>query len=572
MYLPPQPRKSANRYPSKHEINPSHHGMFRCDRLPLTVENPELSFPSQLSTFELSNFDSSVSASSLAQSLNDVINTRIDEVTHVEAQPYSDFSDIFRDIMIKHNYKIEKPHRLPEFVIHPLTVDSFNFTGDHHRYLTYFYYDFARVISPLTPSPTCNPARDILLSYAKDSSYLMAAVLSCGALQAHRKSNDLKDEDAYCKYLSTCTRLLAAALADENQVKAQVEPMILTILLLTSYTAVSNIQNWRPHLRAAKELLAAYVPRTGLSGDSDSAYTIAFCRLWYTSIELVAQLTVPRGGTADSEVEIDSLNFNMPNLSYYLEKMHLNRKDGFNFLCGYASSLGESLQKLAKYTRRFRKFQQDRQADPNVTLDISLDEYHELMGELWSAQNFYIISKDGIVPKDHFMNPANDLNPPPDFEPLSSEAIDEIELKNGQIVCVSWYDISHQSFVWTAILLMLSMLGQLPKRHYMVQQAVHKMLKLMIFLHAKKTVTGFCIMMLQSSMYITGLNCILKEDRELVIKYFQSLSLMGNISAKINLQKLHYKWRRYDKNSEKNIEIEFDDFDEGELPTDIITY
>ncbi|QPG77341.1 hypothetical protein FOA43_004750 [Brettanomyces nanus] len=462
--------------------------------------------------------------------------------------------------------------RLPYFISRPVSIDSFQFSGNHKKYLEYFCDDFARVICPLTPTPDLNPAKDILLYYARDNNYLLCAVLSCGALQLHRKSHDPRDEANYCNYLSTCIQLLSSVLADEAKIKEKIEPMILTILLLTSYTAMSNIQKWRPHLKAVKELLAAYVPPADKSS-LDSAYVMAFCRAWYTSIEVIAGLTAPHGGTAESEDEIDSIIFDIPNLKFYLEGMRISRKDDFNILYGYTNRLAMTLQKTVKYMRRVRAYREELKHNPYAKPDIDLEEYGKMFQEIWQNEKFYVISKDGIIPRDHFMHPDNNSEPPPGFQPLSSEAIEKIVLKTGEEVCISWYDISHQSFVWAAILVMLSMMAQLPKKHYMVQQAVHKVLDLMVFLHSKNRITGYVLMLLQCSMYITGLNCINTEDRRLVLKFFDNLNVMGNVSASVNTEKLKRKWKRYDENR-NNIPFdkEFDDFDEEELPEDIISY
>ncbi|VEU23547.1 DEKNAAE104512 [Brettanomyces naardenensis] len=556
---------------------------------PPAVENPSPtssahSFNMALATLNIPNFDSSLSANSLAQSLNEILITKIDEV-----KPNIDYPGVLSPLMEMLEqgdyYKVaagnteptafdlptHSQQDLPDFVTKPVSIDSFQFSGDHKIYLEYFCNDFARVISPLTPSPTLNPARDILLMYAKDNNYLLAAVLSCGALQLHRRSHEPKDEAAYCNYLSTSIQLLSSILSDEQKIKENIEPMILTILLLTSYTAMSNIQKWRPHLKAAKELLATYVPDE--AAPANSAYVIAFCRAWYSSIEVLAGLTAPQGGTAGTEDEIDSLVFDIPNLKYYLERMRISRKDDFNNFYGCTNALGMALQRLTKYMRRFRAHREKKQKNQAVKPYIKTSEFHGLMKEIYNSQDFFIISKDGIVPHDHFMHPDNNLQPPSDFEPLSSEAVEKMVLENGQEVCISWYDISHHSLVWTGVLIMLSMIAQLPKRHDMVQEAVHEVLKLMIFLHAKEQVTGYVLMLLQISMYIAGLNCIEEEDRRLVLKFFDNLNVMGNISATVSTEKLKRKWKRYDE-TRRNLPVdaEFDDFDEEELPGDIIAY
>ncbi len=584
------------------------------------------SYPlSPLSTFTIPNFDSDISASSLAHGLSEIITTKIDEagfgnnafrnidnISTVDPQPVKlatdatpnnlgpmqSYSDLLEFLQEGDYYKSQsdkdsfqntttsddnipesndvflRQKFLPSFILHPPSVESFEFCGDHKRYFESFCNDFSRVITPLTAAPDKNPVRDIVLTYAKNNSYLLAVVLSCGALQLHRKTHIEKDKSAYGLYLWICIKLLSSVLSDEKKIRERIEPMILTLLLLASYTAVSNIQKWRPHLKAAKELLAAYAPQTDSVGYSEGSYVLAFCRAWYTSIEVVAGLTASRGGTIDSETDIDSLIFDLPDMRYYLQVMNVSRKDDFNLFYGYTNSLAVSLQKLAKYMRRIRKFRKSGNTQFASSPSISVEEIESLINNIWKNQNFFIISKDGIIPKNHFILPGNHISSPPGFEPLSSEAIQKLELVDGRTVYISWYDICQQSFAWTALLLVFTRIQELPPNHYMVKQTVHKILSLMIFLHAKQIVTGYVMMLLQCSIFITGLNCTDISDRQLVLKFFDNLNFMGNISAKVNKAKLIRIWKKYDHDGgETSVVCESDSDDDGsEIPKDIISY
>jgi len=584
------------------------------------------SYPlSPLSTFTIPNFDSDLSASSLAHGLSEIITTKIDEagfgddaissidnLLAIDTQPtnvatqvtsnnlgsmqsYSDLLEFLQggdyyksqsdDSSIKNTPNIDdnvpgvndafmRQKFLPSFISHPPSVESFEFCGDHKRYLESFCNDFSRVITPLTAAPDKNPVRDIILTYAKNNNYLLAVVLSCGALQLHRKTHIEKDKAAYGLYLWICIKLLSTVLSDEKKIREKIEPMILTLLLLASYTAVSNIQKWRPHLKAAKELLAAYAPRKDSTGYSESSYVLAFCRTWYTSIEVIAGLTASKGGTIDSETEIDSLIFDLPDMRYYLQVMNISRKDDFNLFYGYTNSLAVSLQKLAKYMQRIRKYKKSIKTHVTSSPNITVEELQSLMHNIWKNQNFFIISKNGIIPKDHFILPENYTRAPPGFEPLSYEAIEKLELVDGRTEYISWYDICQQSYAWTALLLVFTRIQELPPKHYLVKQTVHKILSLMIFLHAKKTVTGYVMMLLQCSVYITGLNCTDICDRQLVLKFFDNLNVMGNISAKVNKAKLIRVWKKYDSNGGKTTVVcgSDSDDDDNEIPKDIISY
>lgn len=577
VYVPPLPRrKPRKQFKNVSTVSNSSH--MALDNSPTrTRSGIYTSFPS----FSIGNVDSNRSVNSLAHGLNEIINSQIDQAEDNSLenifenpddldpdQPVSDFLDVLQ----KGDYYKITPQKgdsqtasgpLPSFMASPPSIDSFEVCENHRKYLLSFCDDFSRVITPITPTPHEIPVRDIILTYAKDSNYLLAVVLSCGALQLHRRTHSDKDKSAYCSYLWICIKLLAQALSDQAKTRNQIEPMIMTLLLLASYTAVSNIQKWRPHLNVAKELLAAYAPRANSEKYKESCYLLAFCRAWFSSIDVIAGLTTIIGGTINNETEIDSLTFDLPNTKYYLEAMHLSRRDDFNLFYGFTNSLAVTLQRLAHYMRRMKN---GHLLNSNSSPIIDIEEIRDLLHSIWENQNFVIISKDGVVPEDHFLNPTNKLESPPGFEPLSSEAIQKIEFPDGKSIYISWYDICQQSMAWTALLLVFTRLQGLPPTHFMVQEVVHKILSLMIFLSAKNRVIVYVMMLLQCPMYITGLNCVTEKDRNLTLRFFDSMNLMGNIAAKVNRAKLKHIWQQYDYNGKTITEFNED------IPKDIVSY
>ncbi|ODV85259.1 hypothetical protein CANARDRAFT_199056 [[Candida] arabinofermentans NRRL YB-2248] len=223
---------------------------------------------------------------------------------------------------------------------------------------------------------------------------------------------------------------------NKSKLKENIEPMLLTVLLLTSYTAISYVQKWRPHLRGAKDLLSTYAPfNEELSLNNYSSYVIAFCRSWYMSIENLAGLSAPLGGTLQSEEEIESMLFDLPKMKVFLENINVSRKDGFNLLYGYTDSMAISLQRLVKYIRRYRNYNDIINSNPSIKKepDTSIFAVYELISDIQKEAKFEIISKSGCVPKDHFLHPENDLLVPPDFEPVSPEAIERIVLYDGSV-------------------------------------------------------------------------------------------------------------------------------------------
>ncbi|GMF57158.1 unnamed protein product [[Candida] boidinii] len=205
-----------------------------------------------------------------------------------------------KDNKIKEAVSNWKDMKVPEFITKPFPLNSIQIGEEHKKYLKYFYDDYSKVILPFQPSAESNPAREIILSYAQNNEYLLSVVLACGALQSFRSTNDPKDESSYGAYLSTCLKLFSKKLSNEKNLEDNIEPMLLTVLLLTSYTASSMVQEWRPHLRGAKDLLTNYVPKySNPSNLKGNIFVLAFCRCWYISIEILAGLASPGGEVMD---------------------------------------------------------------------------------------------------------------------------------------------------------------------------------------------------------------------------------------------------------------------------------
>ncbi|KAG7811773.1 hypothetical protein KL921_002039 [Ogataea angusta] len=518
--------------------------------LPYTSESSGLNDDSQspAGSFPVQSLGASVN--NLAHSLNDLLESKIDEIGVPNDE--SEMKSMFR-MFERTEYQGPESStsldsanswEIPDFLTKRISIDSLQIPEEHRKYLELFDHDYARVIMPLQPLPHYNPAREILLTYANKNNYLMAAILSCGALQSFRKTQDAQDEKDYCSYLSTCLQLLSTVLADQNKISANVEPMLLTILLLTSYTAMSLVQKWRPHLCGAKDLLSTYAP---FSEDprlrQRNSYVVAFCRNWYLSIENIAGLTAPLGGVLKNDRELDLAMYDLPYTRAYWESMMCCRRDGFNYLYGYTNTLGVSLQKLIKSIKIVRS----KKNSPSESPSLSAFTIFELTADFHREAQFEIISKTGIVPRTHFMHPDNNLAPPLGFEPLSPEAIEKVDYPDGTYDYISWYDVCHQSFVITAFLIITSDLGRIPKKHPIIQELVQRALHLLRFLDSEKMMRNYCILIVQVAVFHVGLNCVYDRDREFVTRYFTQMNKLHTASASITLKRLRRNWEHYDK-------------------------
>lgn len=190
-------------------------------------------------------------------------------------------------------------------------LDFIKITKPHEKlYLEEFYNEFSGVILPFnaydeTTSTYMNPARDILLTCASRETYLLAAILAQGAKTSFKMSGIQEDEKAYCFYLSKCLQLLGPALDNNksneggNNLTSNIEAVLLTVLLLTSANASNTKQNWRAHLRGAKDILLKYTTNSNKNKKLKSIRTspiLVFCKYWYISIEILAGLSSEYGG------------------------------------------------------------------------------------------------------------------------------------------------------------------------------------------------------------------------------------------------------------------------------------
>ncbi|OWB80322.1 hypothetical protein B5S32_g4586 [[Candida] boidinii] len=439
-----------------------------------------------------------------------------------------------------------KDMKVPEFITKPFPLQSIQIAEEHKKYLKYFYDDYSKVILPFQPSAESNPAREIILSYAQNNEYLLSVVLACGALQSFRYTNDPKDESSYGAYLSTCLRLFSKKLSNEKNLEDNIEPMLLTVLLLTSYTASSMVQEWRPHLRGAKDLLTNYVPKySNPSNLKGNIFVLAFCRCWYISIEVLAGLASPGGGTIQNDKEFDSiLHSGFPEIKSILESINIGRSDGFNLLYGYSYECFDCLQELIKNIKKLQVRKQK----------LSVFEISELIALVEKASKFKIISYDGIIPDDHYLNPINkeklstELSNIENPISLPEDAIAKVTLISiNKVKYISWYDISQQSYILSARLCIMSMFFELPEDHFLVQELVDKIIRLMIFLDGAEEIKSSKPMMIQWPMYLAGLNAISKYHRDKIEQFFRLLLKLGVVSANYVLKKFVKKWRKIDK-------------------------
>lgn len=398
-----------------------------------------------------------------------------------------------------------------------------------------------------------NPARDFILYYAQKESYVLAAVLACGALTAYRHSKSSTDEERYCSYLSTCMSLLGDSLNEEatseKRQKGKMEGMIITTLLLTSYNASSNVVKWRPHLETAGRLLmhSAHYQNNGNTDTIEfgkvERETLAFCRSWFFSIEIIAGMTSNWGGTMNDRdwkimeqwIEEDSNLLRSIRINWRNPNVKNEDADDFNLMLGYSSKLSIVLGRLCCVLRHARLGEK---------LKLSEISWFLTQLECKEIKEYYILSNTGYLTKDFQYDPSLGI-------PIEAiEKFDDIDL-NGDIVYVSWWDICYQAHRMSGIIHTLTKLFMLDRNHFLVVNAIEETVGLLKFLRTKKKIKSYALMMFQFCVFLVGKWTTEVEHRSLVSKYFRDLHDFGTFAARYSMKKLERLWRNEDGDQEE---------------------
>lgn len=474
------------------------------------------------------------SISSLINIINVIISKKLDENTlnthdvsedsklSIEFSRFPDQKLVFDETQNTDDLKSETI-ALPSVVKTCPSFDSFGILPRDIKYLNEFYKNFTRMTFPLCSQSHLNPAKNIILNYAMNNKYLLSAVLACGAFQKWTQSHNVKDGDAYYKYLGNSQTILSST-SDSKGIPT--ESLVLDILLMASFTPRKEITHWKPHLLAVKKLLMQPNRNSTIC-----TYVLEFCRTWYISICLSISIPFPY---LDKDISSTDFRLSIPESvlsKKYLQSMKLIRKDGFNYIYGHTNKLCSIIQQIHEYGRRVNRW---KYTNSECKPQITLLETNRILNELMKEHEYSIIGNDGISESFNKIS-LKTLS-------LPEGAVEEIELKNGTAITVSWYDISQQSFVWSAIIILLSVIGELPSDHYMVQEAVHKILSLLVFMNAKEPLSNNLMFILERPVYVAAVNCITTDDRKLISKFFLQLHRMGHISAHIDLEDLYECW------------------------------
>lgn len=426
---------------------------------------------------------------------------------------------------------------------------------EEHLFLQEFYLEFSHVILPFNSydrplQSYYNPVRDILLKCASKEPFLLAAILAQGARSSFSKSGAVEDEEAYCQYLLRCLKLLGPALGHASSknglaLTSNIEAVLLTVLLLTSSNAANAKQNWRPHLKGAKDLLLKHTTNRPHLRNSK---VLIFCKYWFMSFEILAGLGLKLGGTINLEEELDLLlNLLDPYEILVLTELGLVLPNGFNLIGGYHNEFIHLWRDLIKLLNKVRR---NRDYVPNETL-----EYIRLLSEFHRQLNVFFVNSKAVFELDVF--PGKIIPTGLLLEPITEDS---------QSLVICWMDFSQQLYALAGTITILTDFLKLSGDSPQVQDVVSQFMTLLshVTRSGAPLMIKYSIMMIQWPVLVAGLNSVKDTDRLLVTKFFSSAAKLGAGSAGHSMRRLRRIWRKHDNGG-------VDDSGD-ELPVDVVNY
>lgn len=368
---------------------------------------------------------------------------------------------------------------------------GFDQSSVHSTYLSYLVTEVQPFFFPLTPSLSNSRMTRVLFRQAKDHDFLLNAMLASSADYYFMKTNDQRHAGMYSYYLSLCFKSLGAILSQKDEILANVESTLLTTLVLAAVFSSSKGDHWRSHLRGAKELLLKYIQQVEMSEE------LALAKLWFATMEMLASLILPAGGTASGILEIQSLLcIKSENMGRVFESLQLTvdgvrcDKNGSETICPNAlnlfSGFGDPVIDLFRETMvAFETVRLSHEYPENLyivgeKLHLTSSTLCRLFSLVDGARELYLATRlpPFVIAADNPCHPQFD-GPRKRSIPLS--ALTKISHKgllalNGGVVFYSMYDLI-QSLQVDAVCLRI-LVGEpgcaLPVNHFWVQETVNR--------------------------------------------------------------------------------------------------
>ena len=507
-------------------------------------------------------------------------------------------------------------------------------TNPHISYLKVLTTtDLSYHLFPFASSIESNEVVKLLLKYLHTCSYLLTSLLAISATfqynQTGKKIHDLSRQ----KYTAICLKLLSQAFVKtgveklgKDVVTGDIERLLLTVLMLTSnFTSRSHgsttnmVNSWKVHLIGARDLLTNY----GQLAQS-STYIfggLALAKTWFYSIEALASLYSPLGGTfrgsqeykEDEDFDKDNNEAgkgsfigtgNFGSKSPYqdaliriglLKSVKTKGKPRFNLYAGFTDKVVNLIDAVIQGITFLREHPNQQISPKRVTKIMSLiDECYETEIVPKFCRQTYIIPRD---------SPGH-----PDFDILANKitlpksAYGTIHKRDGTLDYFSWFDLSEQIRTHGIHLKFLTTKGflGLPRSHPLVRKLVQKICNSVIFIKQKDApeysqdqnnilteTTNYYLtkdqfdnraIMIQSAIKFCSKLVDNEADFEKLEIYLLGLVKLGNGSALSALDLLyHYReqWRKrqLELSPELQPDLYFNDRDiEDELELDSIPF
>ncbi|ODV98064.1 hypothetical protein PACTADRAFT_47886 [Pachysolen tannophilus NRRL Y-2460] len=230
---------------------------------------------------------------------------------------------------------------------------QFSLSSSHMNYLKIFITDMYLTLAPFATSYLQNSLIHTMLIQAKKAPYLLSAMLATAArYQYYQRLSAIDDLDngpaigafevhkkLRSYYLTNCLNALDSVLKKKEEITNNIESLLFTILVLAADFSSSSGSNWRAHLRGAKDLLLKYSTCTSLNNTG-----VALSKCIFGSMEILASLTIPIGGTIHNSLELNQLlNLTDPDYGKVLSEI------GFSVNCYSLKNDGTVVVKTNSY-------------------------------------------------------------------------------------------------------------------------------------------------------------------------------------------------------------------------------
>lgn len=434
-----------------------------------------------------------------------------------------------------------------------VSIDSLQVTDSHERlYLEDFYHVSAMQIMPFGLFDTVtqayyNPIRDTILHYARKEPFLLAAVLAEGARTSFNNNRLERDQDAYCKYLSRCLRLLEPALTRNRNSKqngdltSNIESILLTVLLLTSANASSTSQSWRPHLKGAKDIILR-----ASTNEMRLSKTLILCKLWFTDFEVLAGTSSDKGGTLETDLEL--------NLVILLNSSHETKvltEYGFITDTQFIVMSGYSVQCLDHFRDLIKLMKLKREIGVLFVANNTL-EYLRLLSGFHEQYQTEFSDRRGIIPNTETT------------ETNTGILVDIIQTTKGNVT-VSWMDICQQTYCLAAMITIMIQFMLLSSNSSQVQSLVTKLVSVVSFIGDIHGVPvqkfAYSLLMIQWPMLIAAINCTQESQKYVIMKFFRISVELGSGSAEVALKRITRVWetretgQEYPQEEDSNLDV-----------------